>query len=483
MTPPTDRRSHSLDEQKVQQSLTACWKDGTAAQVMGSVVDTYTTPMALLLGANNVQIAALVAIPNLLASLTQLAAVGALTKAKSRLNWVVRGVAIQALMLVPLGFLTFLPGNWRINLLIVGITIYKVLNSAVSPAWGSLVSEYLPPQRRGDYFGWRSRILGITSISTIVVSGIILEFCEKLKADAYGFAILFSITAIARFISCYYLSKMMDLPTFSTKENHFTLWMFLKRFRESNFVKFVFYVSSMTFATNVAGPYFSVHMLRDLHFSYAGFMAVTLAPTLSGLIAFPLWGRQADQVGNARVLKLTGLMIPLIPILWLFAHTPAILFLVECGSGFVWGGFNLCAVNFIYDAVSPGKRIRCISYFNLINGLAIFSGAWLGGWLSAHVVPIFGYPLLGIFLVSAAMRLGSYLVLGEQFKEVRADVKHVPSLQLFFSIAGLQSYLGRATGFVGLNPWGRFSLRHRRASRTVPPANVPDAASPRSSNR
>ena len=169
-------------------------------------------------------------------------------------------------------------------------------------------------------------------------------------------------------------------------------------------MKFVFYVSSITFATNIAAPYFSVHMLRDLHFNYVSFMAVTLAPTLSGLIAFPLWGRHADQVGNARILKLTGLLIPIIPILWLFTHQTAMLFLIECCSGFIWGGFNLCAVNFIYDAVSPGKRVRCLSYFNLINGLAIFFGAWLGGWLSTHLMPVFGYPLLGLFLVSAAAR-------------------------------------------------------------------------------
>ncbi len=446
MTPPPDRRSHSLDEAKLQQSLTACWKDGTAAQVMGSIVDTYTLPLGLLIGANNAQIAALVAIPNLLASLAQLMAVGAVTKTASRLRWVVRGVAIQAFALLPLGFLALVAWSWRINLLIASITIYKILNSAVGPAWGSLVSEYLPPHRRGDYFGWRSRILGITSILTLIASGLILQFCEKLKADAYGFMILFLISAASRFISCYFLTQMVDLPTSSSKDDHFTLWMFLKRFRESNFVKFVFYVSSITFATNIAAPYFSVHMLRDMHFNYVSFMAVTLAPTLSGLVSFPLWGRHADQVGNARILKLTGLLIPIIPILWLFTHQTAVLFVIECFSGFVWGGFNLCAVNFIYDAVSPGKRVRCLSYFNLINGLAIFSGAWLGGWLSAHVLPVFGYPLLGLFLISAAGRAASFLVLGKQFKEVRADVKQMPSLQLFFSVAsvaGLQpDYLG-----------------------------------------
>jgi hypothetical protein len=109
--------------------------------------------------------------------------------------------------------------------------------------------------------------------------------------------------------------------------------------------------------------------------------------------------------------------------------------------------------------VSPGKRVRCLSYFNLINGLAIFSGAWFGGWLSAQVMPVFGTPLLGLFLISTAGRAASYLVLGKKFQEVRDDVKPMSSLDLFFSLAGLQYYLGRATGLIGLNPWVRFSLR------------------------
>lgn len=461
MTPPSDRRTYSPHDQKLQQSLSACTKDGVAAQVMISIIDTYIVPFGLLLGADNQQIGWLVAIPNLLASLTQAWAVSAVNYTGSRLRVITRGVFIQALFLLPIGFLAFFPASHKLTILTVLICIYKIIAGVTGPAWGSLVSEYLPAHRRGDYFGWRSRIMGITSLVTLAFWGTFLFWWNKRVTPQSGFLIMFLASTAARFVSYNLLTHMMDLPFQKTQESEFTLWMFLKRIRESNFVRYVFYVAGITFATNLSAPYFSVHMLRDLNFNYLSFMAVTLASTLTSLIAFPLWGRHADQVGNARILKTTGSLVGLIPIMWIFFHKMFPLFLIEAFAGFVWGGFNLCAVNYIYDAVSPSKRLRCLGYFNLINGLAIFAGASLGGWMSTRLPPIFGFPLLSLFLVSAAGRFLVHLLWSGQFQEVRTEVKPISSTKLFFSVVGLNPMIGRNTEANVMNPNVNFGTKPR----------------------
>jgi len=261
---------------------------------------------------------------------------------------------------------------------------------------------------------------------------------------------MFMAAGIARLIGTWYMARMIDLPQHRKREDEFTFWMFLRRFKESNFVKYVFYVSGITFATNLSAPYFSVHMLRDLHFSYLSYMVVSLAPVVTGLIAFPIWGRHADSVGNARILKITGLFIPIIPLLWLIPRTPVPLVLVELFSGFVWGGFNLCAINFIYDAVAPAKRVRCLGYFNFINGIAIFAGAAAGAWLVDRLPLTGGLPFLSLFIVSAGARFLANISLARHFKEVRAEARAVSSTDLFFSVVGIRPILGRDQEIVAL---------------------------------
>ncbi|MFA5159865.1 MAG: MFS transporter [Candidatus Omnitrophota bacterium] len=208
-------------------------------------------------------------------------------------------------------------------------------------------------------------------------------------------------------------------------------------------MKFVFYVASIMFATNLAAPFFTVYMLRDLHFNYLLFMIIRFASVVAGLISFPIWGKHADAVGNAKVLTLTSFLIPAIPLLWMISPLPPYLVCVEIFSGFVWGGFNLCALNFIYDAVSSGKRIRCLSYFSFITGIAIFLGALGGGFLVEHVPPLRGSTILTVFLISGVLRFLSHFILSGKFREVRITSQKISSLELFFSVTGIRQLWAR----------------------------------------
>jgi MFS family permease len=116
----------------------------------------------------------------------------------------------------------------------------------------------------------------------------------------------------------------------------------------------------------------------------------------------------------------------------------------------VWGGFNLCSTNFIYDAVTPQKRVRCLGYFTLFNGISIFLGATLGGYLANHLPALFGFQLMSLFLFSCALRWIGYFTFSGLFKEVRENVSHATRGQVFLSILGLRPLKGLSRG------WGFF---------------------------
>jgi MFS family permease len=443
-----------LSQNPFRKSLDISWKEGIAANVMQASVDEYLIPLGLFLGATPLDIGFLVAIPHLLGSLSQFFAVRAVEIFRSRLRFLIGASFLQALFLIPLAWFSLALFPSRILALIFCVTLFRVLANLIATVWGSLVSDYLAPEERGKYFGWRSRITGLAGMAMTILGGVLLNAFKSFSAGA-GFVILFGITAAARFVSSGMMTRMQDIPEQKNPENMFTFFMFLRRFRESNFVKFVFYVASITFATLLAAPYFSVYMLRDLKFSYLVYMIIRMSSMTASLVSFPIWGKHADRIGNARVLKTTSLLIPLIPFLWIFSSNPVYLFSVEIFSGFVWGGFNLCVLNFIYDAVSPGKRVRCLGYFGFINGVATFMGAGLGGYLAERLPLLHGSRILTLFVVSAFLRFVSHFLLSGQFHEVRPTAQKASSVELFFSVVGLDPLIKRE------HNWGLLSyLKH-----------------------
>ncbi len=423
-------------------SLSVSWKEGIPANVMLSILDYYLVPFALFLGATPVGVGFVVAVPHLLASASQLLAVRVVAKAGSRLRFLVDGARLQAAFVLPLCLLPLLGQEYRIPLLVALASIFRVLMQLMGTAWGSLMSDYLQPEERGRYLGWRSRVVGIAGVFGLGLAGLMLHYVGKFS-NALGFGLLFLWAAACRALSSHLLSRMADLPSVPDAESEFTLLMFLGRFRESNFVKFVAYVSGITFAAQLAAPYFMVYMLRDLGFDYLSYTAVHLAAVLGGIISFPIWGRHADRVGNVKVLKTTGALVPVVPLLWIPAASPGYLVAVEFFAGFVWAGFTLSSANFVYDAVTPEKRVRCLGYFNLIAGIAVSAGASLGGHLAEGLPPLFGYRLLTLMALSSLLRLAVHLLFSGKFSEVRGGVERTSSSELFLSVLGIRPVLGR----------------------------------------
>lgn len=447
---------------EIRRSLRLSITEGIPAALMLGIVEFYAIPLALFLGATTQQIGLLTSLPYLLGALSLLWAVNAVGLVGSRLRFVVRGALWQATLLAPIAFLAVYPAPGRLAWLIVLMVAFRVLFNLIGAAWGSVMSDYLPPEQRGRYFGRRARAIGIAQVAGMGLAGVILSLTTP--NPALGFMLIFLIAAGARAFSAYYLAQMADLPLHPTPGGDFTFLAFLRRFKESNFVRFVLYVASIMFATFLSAPYFNVYMLRDLQLPYMTYMAIHLAAVIMGLVSFPIWGRHADVVGNARVLKTTSLLVPIIPFLWLCSRHPLYLVGVELFAGFVWGGFTLCVTNFIFDAVTPAKRVRCLGYFNLINGVALFAGTLLGGYLADRLPPLLGYRLLTLFVLSGTLRLLAHGFLSGRFTEVRATHRPVSSLQLFFSAVGIRPLLAQdQEQFFTIWPIWRFRRRRPAA--------------------
>lgn len=414
--------------------------EGSAFGVSEGFGFRYLTPFALAMNAGNSFIGLLSSIPLLLGNFAQLISLKQMKKF-SRKKIVFWSVFFQALMWLSLVFIAVayfsygLSSTMSLWLLFIFYSLLVGIGSIAKPAWNSWMRDLVDGDCLGRYFSKRNAIAGFVGIVSMLIAGLILSYFKNVNL-MIGFTILFGTAFLARTISSFLFLKQYE-PKFEVDDKaYFSFLDFVKKIRESNFGRFVVYLFVFFIFVSIASPFFAVYLLNELQFSYIMFTIIILTPSLATLLFLPFWGYIEDTHGSVKILKITGFLIAFVPLLWAIHSLVPInifyyLILVEIFSGFVWSGFNLAHVNFVFDAVSRQRTALCVAYVNILIGIAFFIGANIGGKMSSFGITLFGLnPLVFLFVIAFIGRLISYLFLIPGFKEVR-KVKEL-NLDVYF---------------------------------------------------
>jgi len=120
--------------------------------------------------------------------------------------------------------------------------------------------------------------------------------------------------------------------------------------------------------------------------------------------------------------------------------------MVNAIAGYVWAGFNLSVINFIFDISSREARTRCVAYFNVTNGIFIFLGAFIGGYLATHLSGMFfGSALLTLFFISGIARFLVSIFIAGKFREVR-EVEKIKDKEMLYIVLGITTALSLGEG-------------------------------------
>jgi len=407
-----------MAEDNVKKSLRYSIYDGAAYAVMDGMTASFLTPFAVALNASVNLIAALTYVPQLAGAFIQLFAARIVETIKDRRKIIVASSLINAILWIPLLLIPYATPSQK-YLLVLYVAIMTVASQLSNPVWNSLMGDILPKYERGRFFGLRNKVIGATSFFAALAAGFILNTFSKLN-PFIGFSILFGAAFIARLFSAAFRSMMSNPPADIEHAEKFSLLDFVKRMDKTNYGHFVIYTAFFKFAVYIASPFFAVYMLRDLQFTYLQFTMIIAAELVASFIAMGIWGRLIDEKGTKSVLYVSGILTPLIPLLWLFSTNFYYLLAVELISGLSWAGFNLSSSNFIFDAVKPENRVRCIAYYKFFESIAMFAGALLGGFLIGKIPAwIFLSSIPFVFLISGVLRLVISLVYLPTLKEVR----------------------------------------------------------------
>ncbi|MBI3603991.1 MAG: MFS transporter [Nitrospirae bacterium] len=390
--------------------------------------ENYLSAFAVLLHASTFQIGLLSALPQLVGTWSQLLSVKALNRYHHRKAIILTGAACQSALWLPLLSLPLLyptQGPW---LLIACAVLYFAMGHFTIPAWNSLITDLVDPNRRGAYFAHRTKVMAVTGFATLCMAGLILNGAETWKIPWAGFVAIFLAAAVARAISTRYLARLDEAAAPTTREAEFRLVEFLRHEHSANLKRFLLFSGLMHVCVLIAGPYFVIYMLRDLHFTYLQYAGWLATGILGQFLTLNQWGRIGDRFGNKKILTVTGLTVPFLPMLYLVSTNFAFIVAINFLGGIIWSGLALGLQNYVFDTVRAEDRAKGIAVWNTVNAMGWFVGAMIGGWLATVAPSDVALPGLTlhlasnlpvVFFISGVLRLVVSLSLLRSFGESR----------------------------------------------------------------
>ncbi len=447
--PPIAESPPGTEETKAKQkTMKLSIAEGSFAVVSSGIGDNYIVPFALELGTSPEQIGIMNSLTGMMTPLGQLIGAHVMEK-RSRKGIAVTGAFLQAsiwVAVVALGALM-----WRnmlvsiLPMLLILVYSCNIFSGAVSgPPWFSLMGEIVPDDQRGRYFAKRNVVMNAIAIAAVLFLSF---FLQTLKSDALtilGFIVIFLIAFGSRLSSSIMLTQHY-YPHFElAKSEYVKLKDFLKDVPKSNFGHFVLLATLVNFGQMIGGPFFGVHMLENLNFSYETYILINLSQTITAIILYPFLGKFSDKFGNIRLLRIGACIVPILPIFWVFFTDPLNLILFpQIIGGLGWTAFNLAASNFIYDSVPAHKRGFYVAYYNFLVGIGILAGGLTGSFL-INIFPDVIMSFKFVFLMSGIVRLAVVAILLPKIKEIRkiSITKPVSKFNGFRGAKGLFVTLG-----------------------------------------
>ena len=412
---------------------------------MLGLTQNYITPYALTMKASTQQIGLLTSVPSFTMAAAQLAAPTLAERVGSRKGFILRMALMQAWMWLPILLIPYLFHTHQVWWLIAFMTLSTAFDAALNPVWGSMMADLVPREIRGRYFGLRNRITGFISMAFSYVAGGILQVLTG--NTNLAFTIIFIGAIASRLVSFYFLSQMYEpLSPATEKRGRDSVLKIARGLFSTNIGKFIIFCALINFSATIAGPFFSPYMLRDLRFSYIVYTIINSVAGLAVVGSMTWWGKRIDRAGSIKVLKITSLFVPFVPIGWALSHSLWWLIGMQLFSGFAWAGFQLASGVFIFDAAPQHNRTRYIALYNFLIFLGVSVGSLTGGIVAPLLPPFKGSHLLSIFLVSGVARLAVALFFLRRIKEVR-KVPQIEAGELLFSDFE-RPWLNRAYGYL-----------------------------------
>jgi len=378
-----------LTEEEVQKGLKVVIWDGLTSEVMTSFTGgAFLVSMALLLGASNVEIGVLAALP-MFTNIFQLLSIWLVSRYNNRRAVTVYCAFLARFPLIIVGSLVLTTSGTSINILIFFLFFYYLFGSIAGPSWNSWMKDMVPENMLGDYFSRRSRYTQTLNVVLSISLALLLDFVKRFYVEyeltVYG--IFFIAAGIIGIIGGLILSKAPEPQSYLSNTNIFAL--FKRPMQNENFKRLLLFNSAWVFALNIATPFFIVFLLKSMKLPISYIIVLATISQIFSILTIRTWGAFSDRYSNKSIISISAPLYILCMIGWCFVGSfphfyanIALLVVIQMFSGMATSGINLSLTN-IGLKLSPKKdAIVYLSVKNIVTSVFSSIGPLIGGFLA-----------------------------------------------------------------------------------------------------
>ena len=386
------RPKKELTEKEVQHGLRLIVGDGLASEAMLSLIgNTFLIAMAVILGASNLQIGLLAALPTL-TNVFQLFSIWVVRRTNNRRAVSVYSSLLARFPLVIIGILPlFFPSLITIDRFIFFLFFYYLFTSIAGPSWNSWMKDLVPEKSLGAYFSHRSSYMQTINVILSIIMALVVDYVKgkypQYELQTYG--VMFMCAGIIGITGAFILSKAPEPQSFLPRENIFKL--FKRPLNNLNFRRLLVFNSAWVFALNIATPFFIVYMLKGLGLSITYIIGLTITSQLFSIFTVRIWGVFADRYSNKTIIAICAPLYIFCIIGWsfvgIYTHLYAnliLLVIIHIFSGIATAGINLSLTNIGLKLAPREDGIVYLSAKNIITAFFSAIAPLLGGLLADY---------------------------------------------------------------------------------------------------
>ncbi len=372
------------------------------------------------LGATPFWIGLLVAIPSL-ATLAQPIGSYFVARTGSRKRMLIR-TAIPGrliwLVIPTLGF--FFPHNYFVIGVMFTLVLFSRLTIAfASPAWFSWVSDLVPEDERGTFWGSRQMWARIFGIAAAITLGWFLG-----KEPPYcKFIVYFCLMGFIGWLEIFIHRGVMGIRIPVPEQPPTLAALVLRPLRDRRFLPIIVFTFSINFATQIGGGMFSLMMLEEIKLSYLEISVFQVGILgLVTVLSSRYVGRVIDNLREgARLVFYFGALVTSLQALpW--AAIPERAILPVAGTvilgGVGWAAYHIALTGLLMGYSPRDARATYSAMYAVISGFGSAFGSVLGGTIAEALQgmsytwgPFILTPLRTLYLISFSGRILALLLL------------------------------------------------------------------------
>jgi len=294
--------------------------------------------------------------------------------------------------------------------ILIGAVLMSIFNSTYQPALNAMVSDSLPPERRGMGFSIVMLISMASTTPSPAVAGLLRAYFGLIDGMRIAYGIVVALFLAAAFFRLFFLKETVvstskphlneiihSYPT-ALKES-FGVWRKVPKSMLYLFLSFsivIFGFSSMNLFTVIYAT--RVLLIDEIIWGFI----IAIIPITTIILAIPV-GKLVDKI-RRKIPILTSLVIFGLA-MWVFVNgdlTKVVVSLILLGAGQVMLNASFGALQ--TDLTPKEQRGKVNGFINFANCIVMAMGSLLGGYLYEHVSP------QAPFMVAIATVLPSFLL-------------------------------------------------------------------------